>query len=293
MPEQERQPRRYMLGDLLVQWGLAATRLRTAYQGGTPPGPCSGLPGIDKELCGAFSVGLHSVTGDAGAGKTAFVLQTACQCGFPAFYLSCEMQPLELLRRIVARVTGTFLGKLKTGELTDTEMMKLAKRGAASAPHLALGDARDCYAAPQWIYDQAEIVRGEAAQVLVVVDSLHSWIDSELCDLSEYERINKGIMTLRALAAELDSPVLYIAERNRIQKREGGTGSGAGSRKIEYGSETQIDLNRDMNAEPDSAGWVDVEARFVKNRSGSPNRKINLEFNGARQIFKEAKDARQ
>lgn len=281
--------KRLALGSLLADWELWAKRIYDARTTGASLGPCTGLKHIDEEICGAFQTGLHVITGDTGAGKTAFALQVACACGVPAFYVSCEMAPMELLRRIIARTTGTFLGRLKSGELSPAAMKRLAMTAAKSAPLLSIGDARDDYATPQWIYEHAADIREESgcAQVLVVVDSLHSWIDSEGLNMPEYERINKGVSTLRSITSQLDSPVIYIAERNRASKTQGGTGSGAGSRKIEYGAETQIDLNRDMNSEPDTNHNVSVEARFVKNRNGSPNRTVNLKFNGALQTFTE------
>jgi replicative DNA helicase len=44
---------------------------------GKPRGPVTGFKILDTELGGAFAPGVHSINGDPGAGKTAFVLQVA------------------------------------------------------------------------------------------------------------------------------------------------------------------------------------------------------------------------
>jgi len=66
--------------------------------------------------------------GQPGTGKTAFALQVAAQCGFPCLYVTCEMAPLELLRRHTARVTRTYLNRFKSGELSPRESLELARR---------------------------------------------------------------------------------------------------------------------------------------------------------------------
>jgi replicative DNA helicase len=111
-------------------------------------------------------------------GKTAFALQVAATCGCPCLYLTCEMAPLELLKRLTARATGTYLGRLKSGELRPAESLALAHRAASSAPQLALVNGTNAYASPTYLRECAEIVRGESKHLLIVIDSLHAWSES-------------------------------------------------------------------------------------------------------------------
>src|SRR5215210_4712782 len=59
----------------------------------------------------------------------------------PALFVTCEMSPLELLRRITARVTETFLGRLKSGEYEPGRVVRLAQEACQTATDLALMDA--------------------------------------------------------------------------------------------------------------------------------------------------------
>jgi len=281
-------PRIARLGDLLAEWQAdaeAATRARVEQR---PRGPVSGLTMLDRELGGAFCPGLHVVHGSPGVGKTAFALQIAASCGAPALYVSTEMRALELLRRHVARVTGTFLGRLKSGELPAADSLALARRAAAAAPQLAIADATRAPAVPAWIADAAEATRGNAEHLLIVVDSGHSWAYALAEGAPEYDALNAGLDALGRVAAQLGCAVLVIAERNRAAMASGGLHAAAGSRKFEYQAESVLDLARRKDAEPNAAGEVAITLTIEKNRNGSPGRVVPLTFCGPLQRYTEA-----
>jgi hypothetical protein len=278
-------PRLARLGDLLTDWEADALAAHTAREEGRPRGPVTGLPALDQELGGALPVGVTAVHGGPGVGKTAFGLQAAALCGCPALFVTCEMAPLELLRRHTARVTGTYLGRLKSGELAPAASLVLARQAVTAAPQLALADATQAPAGPDWLRDAARAVRGNAEHLLLVLDSLHAWADSLPGDAPEYERLNAALAVLRQLAGALGCAVLVTVERNRASMRVGGLNAGAGTRKIEYGAEVLIDLTIDDKAAPAAPGTVALLATLDKNRHGSPGRKLPIRFTGALQRF--------
>jgi replicative DNA helicase len=63
--------------------------------------------------------------------------------------------------------------------------------------------------------------------------------------------------------------------------------AGAGTRKIEYGAETVLDLEVAEDAKPDARGDTQVALKLAKNRAGQAGRTIRLLFNGALQRFRE------
>jgi replicative DNA helicase len=69
--------------------------------------------------------------------------------------------------------------------------------------------------------------------------------------------------------------------------KKGGLNAGAGTRKLEYGASTVIDLTRDEEAREDAAGEVPVTLRLAKNRNGAAGKAIPVKFHGARQRFRE------
>jgi replicative DNA helicase len=282
-------PRLSRLGDLLGELEHTATLAHDAHTTGRPRGPVTTFGMLDRELGGSLEPGLHIVHGQPGAGKTAFALQVAATCSFPALYLTCEMSPVELLRRLTARVTDTYLGRLRSGELSPTTVVSYARQAAAASPDLYVADGTMAFADPMWIRQAALVARGEDdAPLLVVVDSLHSWIEGAPENLAEYEALNAGLAVLRSLAGGLNCPVLAVAERNRVSMKGGGLTAGAGTRKIEYGSSSVLDLARDPDKPTDAAGEADVTLTLAKNRNGAAGKKVALKFHGALQRFREA-----
>lgn len=281
-------PRLTRFSDLLGDLSTDAASAHDAYVNGTPRGPVTTLRTLDRELGGALSPGTHVLHAGPGAGKSALALQIAATCGFPSLFVSCEMSPLELLRRHTARVTGTFLGRLKSGELEPADIVSAALKACSAAPQLAIADCTRGFAPAEWILTAAEALRGDARQVLVVVDSLHSWADGVPGDADEYTRLGAALGSLRTLAGVLDSPVLIIAERNRASMKAGGLSAGAGHRKIEYGAESVWELDRDDDQQPSGASEHTVTLKLSKNRNGAVGKKIALRFHGALQRFREA-----
>jgi len=287
-------PRLLRLGQVLDDALADARAAHEARVSGRLRGPVSGLPSLDREIANAFAPGVHGVHGNAGTGKTAFVLQVAANCGFPALVVTCEMAPAELLRRQAARATQTYLNRFKSGEMSPQEVEGLYLRACEASPDLALLDATREAATPEHILKCAQATQGDAPQMLVVVDSLQSWAEgmSEGMASGEYEALNHAIKALRNIALTLKCPVLFTSERNRDSMKSGGLNAGAGTRKIEYGTETVIDLNRAEGEMQNGAGEVSVTLKLSKNRHGAAGRDIRLLFHGALQRFQEEDTAR-
>jgi replicative DNA helicase len=279
-------PRLLLLGQLLGEWEADARVAFDARTKGVARGPVSGIASLDDALGGVLSPGLHIIHGGPGVGKTSFALQVAGTCGFPALYVTAEMRPLELLRRITARVTNTYLGRLRSGELAPEDSLAKARQAIQAVPHLALADAADAWASPEWIKEAALAVRGDGRHVLVVVDSIHSWSEGSDADLVEYDRLNAAIAALRTLAGQLGCPILGIAERNRASMTGGGLSASAGSRKFEYTGESVLDLSVDEKGGPPlPVGETPVVLHIAKNRNGAAGKRLRLSFHGALQRF--------
>ena len=285
MPPPPEIPPVVRLLDLVAEMERDAGVRHKARRTGVPFGPVTGIPSLDAEFGGAIPPGLHVVHGGPGVGKTALALQVAGSCGCPAVYVSAEMAPIELLRRHVARTTETYLGRLKSGEMAPETVRRLALSAAAQAADLYLVDATMAYAPQAWIRDVARRARDKAGSthLLVVVDSMHSWAESNPDQGAEYDVVSEGCRQLRVLAAQLRCPVIALAERNRQSAGTGGLHAARGSGKIEYGAESVLGLD----AEETISEWRPVRAKFGKNRNGVAGATVRLEFHGARQAYRE------
>ena len=279
------------LGDLLEAWQEDAEAANEAYRTGAARGPITAFPKLDEALGGCLAPGLHILHGVPGSGKTAFALQVAATCGCPAVFVTCEMAPLELLRRLAARETSTYLGRFKSGELTPAESLEKARRAAAAAPDFWFLDATVCYPYRADIEAVATAARGDGRYVLIVVDSVHSWAQGAPGELTEYESLNAHLQMLNDLALALNAPVLAVAERNRQSMNKGGMSAGAGTRKLEYEAGTVMDLDKDKDATEDPiTREVPIKLKIAKNRNGATGKPIPLRFHGALQTFNEDRD---
>jgi replicative DNA helicase len=253
-----------------------------------------GLPGVDRELGGYWPPGLHVLHAGPGAGKTAFAIQAtsavaAQRCA--GLYVSCEMRALEIFRRIIARETGIFKGRLRPGEMEPSRVLTAARKAAAANPGFAIVDATLAPAPLPKIREWLEDLRArlETEHSFLVIDSVHAWAGSIFLgeNISEYDQLTTAMAQLLSFATQADIPILLIAERNRLSMKDGGMSAGAGSRKLEYSTESVIELSRDLDEAPSPDGEVSVELRFNKNRNGAPGVRVPLLFKGATMTFRE------
>lgn len=244
-----------------------------AKAAGKALGPTTGLKKIDATLGGSLASGLHILHGQAGTGKSALALQIAATCGCPCLYLTAEMSSLECFRRIICRTTRTFATKFKSGEMPPSTARDLAERTIRTVPYLALLDASTAPAEVDYLTKQAIRVReqlgGGNQHLLIIVDSVHSWVRGLAGTGEEYDSLNEGLKRLRQISQTLDAAVLGIAERNRVSKA-GGLSASAGSRMFEYSAESVLDLDflKDEKKEADANGDKQLKLTFSKNRHG-------------------------
>jgi replicative DNA helicase len=303
------QPRATRLGDMLDQLDTDATERYAAFEAGQPLGPKTGFGRLDSVIGGWFPPGLHTLHGQAGAGKSALALQIAATCGVPALLISCEMNPVDLLLRHTARCQDVLLTKLKGGAppMKPAELLDHVRAAAARSPELWLVDARSAWPDAEWITDTAKMARGTGKHVLVVIDSLHAWAGGIPGNLQEYAALNLALAACLTLAASLKAPILVVAERNRAKGKDGGQDAAAGTRKFEYSSETVLDLRRvnekrepgaSADDEPGGPARADpsngraMELILRKNRHGKEGERIDIDYFPSVMRFVDPNEAR-
>lgn len=177
----------------------------------------TGFDKVDKQTAGMHPGDLIIIAGRPGMGKTAFALNVAVNAsvqrktGVAVF--SLEMPKEQLTRRMLcseARVDGT---RLRTGKLQRDDWPKLA-RAAGILSEL-----------PLWIDDtpaisilelraKARRLRSENGLGLVVIDYLQLMRGGGRTDSREQE-ISEISRSLKALAKELELPVIALSQLNR------------------------------------------------------------------------------
>ena len=189
----------------------------TANRGEAITGLPTGFSQVDKLTAGMHAGDLIIVAGRPGMGKTSFALNVAhnaCQTAkAPVAVFSLEMPKGQLVRRLLgseARVDGN---RIRTGQLHKEDWPKLAD---------AAGTLSEL---PIWIDDtpaitllelraKARRLRSEVGLGLLVVDYLQLMRSGSRNDSREQE-ISEISRSLKALAKELEIPVIALSQLNR------------------------------------------------------------------------------
>ncbi|GAB4199080.1 MAG: replicative DNA helicase [Sandaracinaceae bacterium] len=184
----------------------------------------TGLDKLDEMTAGLKGSELLIIAGRPGMGKTAFALNVALAAatarGVGVAIFSLEMRKEELVRRLLcseARVDG---GRMRNGMLSTQDWQKLM---AAAAPLTDLPIFIDDTAAltVTALRGKARRLRSEHGLGLIVVDYLQLMRSGTKNDSREQE-ISEISRSLKALAKELDVPVIALSQLNRgVETRPG------------------------------------------------------------------------
>lgn len=278
----------YSAHDLGSQWLNEYLERAEALAEGRALGPSTGLPEVDSALGGYLTPGIHTLQGPPGVGKTAFVNQTAADCGCAAISLSTEMSPVENFIRHGSRITGTKMSELHDPSLDLSRLIDIALETAEQLGGLTFVDARTRVADLPFIVRLAERVRRDLRHpLLLVIDSFQVWARMTALGglTSEYEQISSAIRMMADLSATSNIAVLAVAHRNRAGQERGGLYASKGSGDIEYASETIFELTSNGDDRPNASGERGMLLTVHKNRSGQAGGRFQLAFRGDYQKF--------
>jgi len=252
----------------------------------------TGFKDLDHMLAGFQKSDLIILAARPSMGKTALALdiarQTAIQHNVPVGIFSLEMSSQQLVDRMLAAEARVDAWKLRTGKLsTDAEFE--AVRGAIDR----LSEA------PIYIDDKpannilgmrsvARRMKREHGLGLIIVDYLQMMaptgkhaVDSIVQQVTEISR------SLKALARELEVPVLSLSQLSRAVEQRGGTPRLSDLRdsgSIEQDADVVMFIHREdkMNKESDRPNIAEIMVE--KHRNGAVG-KIELYFDGAKTSF--------
>lgn len=246
----------------------------------------TGFTDLDQKTSGLQPGDLIIVAGRPSMGKTAFALNMAehvgLHSGLPVAVFSMEMAGSQLVMRMMGSVGRLDQHKVRTGRLHDEDWQKLT---------YAVGKLND---APIFIDESGALtafeVRARARRLqrecgklgLIVVDYLQlmsasSSGENRATEISEISR------SLKALAKELDVPVVALSQLNRsLEQRPNKRPVMSDLREsgaIEQDADLILFIYRDEVYNPDSQDRGSAEIIIGKQRNG-PIGTIRLTFIG-------------
>jgi len=250
----------------------------------------TGFKELDNKLAGLQNSDLIILAARPSMGKTSLALDiarhVACKEKVPVGIFSLEMSSQQLVDRMIASESRVDSWKLRTGKLsTDEEFSRIR-------------DALDTLSkAPIYIDDEpsntitrmkavARRLKSEYGLGLLIVDYLQLMTPRKDSD-SMVQQITEISRSLKALARELDVPVLALSQLSRaVEQRRGKPRLSdlRDSGSIEQDADVVMFIHREDKYNAESSKKNIAEILIEKHRNG-PTGKIELYFDEKRVSF--------
>ncbi len=188
----------------------------------------SGFDKLDKLTSGWQPSDLVIIAARPGMGKTALTLSMArniaVQHNIPVAFFSLEMSSVQLITRLISSETGLSSEKLRTGNLEkhEWEQLNVKVQGLEKAP-LFIDDSPSLS-----IFDlraKARRLSSKHGIKIIFVDYLQLMTagSSQKGGGNREQEISTISRNLKALAKELDIPVVALSQLSRAVETRGGT----------------------------------------------------------------------
>ncbi|MFT6138180.1 MAG: replicative DNA helicase [Salibacteraceae bacterium] len=187
----------------------------------------SGFTEVDKLTSGWQPSDLVIIAARPGMGKTALTLSMArnmaVEHNIPVAFFSCEMSSVQLITRLISSETGLSSEKLRTGNLEqhEWEQLNVKVKGLEKAP-LFIDDTPSLS-----IFDLRAKARRLASQhgiKIIMIDYLQLMTAGNNKGGGNREQeISTISRNLKALAKELNIPVIALSQLSRAVETRGGS----------------------------------------------------------------------
>ena len=187
----------------------------------------SGFDTVDRLTSGWQPSDLIIIAARPGMGKTALTLSMARNIsvdqGIPVAFFSLEMASVQLITRLISSETGLSSEKLRTGRLEkhEWEQLNVKVKGLEKAP-LFIDDTPSLS-----IFDlraKARRLKSQHDIKLIVIDYLQLMtIGSSNKSGNREQEISTISRNLKALAKELNVPVIALSQLSRAVETRGGS----------------------------------------------------------------------
>lgn len=184
----------------------------------------SGFKGLDKIIYAFEKSNLYVLAGRPGMGKTAFGLSLAHHMAvkkeIKVTIISYEMTARQIICRFLSLATNIANEKILNGQLDSNELMLLKEK---EAELLNANITLECPAVLNFKQLKQEVVRLKQQNDIdfLIIDDIQriSISDEERKYASNREQeVSKNVRDLKALAKEIEIPILAISQLNRDNK---------------------------------------------------------------------------
>lgn len=234
----------------------------------------SGFPALDNMLSGFQDSEFIIIGARPSVGKTALALTMTANIAIhqkiPCGFFTLEMSNMALMQRLIASEARIGSQTLRTGMLKPSDFKSLTDAAGL------------IYEAPLWITDVPNMklldLRSQARRMvaqmgvrIIFIDYI-TLISSENADLPRHEQIAEISRSLKALARELEIPVVALSQLTRDSEGKRPTLANIReSGSIEQDADVVMFLHRDRGSDRDTEGIpnvIETELVVAKQRNG-------------------------
>ncbi len=207
----------------------------------------------------------------------------AIRCGIPTVLFTMEMNPEEIMLRLIAAEAGVSLYALTRRDLTDGDMDRIAKvHPKITGAPLTIDNTSDCSLGHMWASVRGMSRRPETKPGLVVVDYIQLMREPPRSDNRQLA-VGANARGLKNLGGEFGVPVVALSQLNRKadmrSDRRPEMSDLRESGEIEAHAAVVILLHREDAYDRESPRAGEIDLIVAKNRNG-PNATITAAFQG-------------
>lgn len=253
-------------------------------------GTTTGFTRLDSKLSGLHKSDLIILAARPARGKSSFALQLAKNVALygktPVLFFSLEMGNDQLVQRLIASEAKVDLTKIRTGNLSDTEMKALENSSEIiSSIPLSFNDKSGVTVKDIRQQIKAYNARNKEKVGLVIVDYLQLMaIGGKENMVTAVTEISRG---LKMIAKDFNIPVIALSQLSR-----GVEARGDRPRLSDLRDSGSIEQDADIvmflhsKNEDNIYGVKNIELLIEKHRNGALG-DIKYEFNGSKMYFNE------
>jgi replicative DNA helicase len=251
----------------------------------------TGFPDLDSKLAGLQKSDLVILAARPSMGKTSLALDiarnTALKHGTTVGIFSLEMSSAQLVDRMLAADSRVDSWKLRTGKLSAEEDFARIRDSLEKLSKAPIFIDDDSYIDMLRMKGVARRLKSDHNLGLIIVDYLQLLVPKRNYD-SLVQQVTEISRALKALARELEVPVLALSQLNRNVEQRGGRPKLSDLRdsgSIEQDADVVMFIHREENDKSEASRKSNVAEILIEKHRNGPTGVVKLFFDEKRVSF--------
>ena len=259
----------------------------------------TGFKDLDDLLAGLQGANLIIVAARPSMGKTSFALNVAANaaghCHYSVGIFSLEMSKDELVERLLASEANIDSWKMQTGNLNEQDFPAISEAmGKLAEMPIYIDDIG--FINVLEIRSKARRLKAEKGLDLLIIDHMQLMEGSMRRDESRVQEMSEISRSLKALAKELNIPIIAISQLSRaVEQRERKIPQLSDLREsgsIEQDADVVMFIYREEYYNPKTERKNVADILIAKHRNG-PTGRVEIYFDASRMQFRDLERRRE